>query len=81
MVRKIAPVGRGAGVYAEPKADDDDAPRRRVVLTDEQIKDAVKIYGDGVPIRIVAEEFGVSYGKMHSTLKAAGVQMRARSGK
>jgi hypothetical protein len=50
------------------------APREKAVAR------AVRLYGQGKAIRVIAEELDRSYGWVHAALVAAGVTLRGRGG-
>lgn len=88
MVRKIAPVGQGAGTFqgvevqgAAALAAVGDRRGRPAALTAEQRSDIVRRYVDGAAIREVAAAVGRSYGTVHRVLTEEGVAMRSRSGR
>jgi hypothetical protein len=85
MARKLAPVGEGAGTFqgvVQTAATlTFEAPRRTPPLNDAQRAEIVRSYVDGKPIRVIAAEFGRSYGTIHRVLVDAHVTMRGRNGR
>lgn len=85
--KRLAPVGKGAGVFKKPRPRAKrvvlpDSPakqaRARAALTEAQINEAVRFYEKGSTVRALALSFGVAYGTMHRRLVEAGVAMRGR---
>jgi DNA-directed RNA polymerase specialized sigma24 family protein len=86
MVRKLAPVGQGAGMFrgvetqratTEPAS----SSRRQPALNDAQRALIVSKYVDGWTVREVAAHVGRSYGTVHRVLQEQGVTMRGRNGR
>lgn len=53
---------------------------RRQPLTDDQVSKAIRMYGEGRPIAVIAEHLDTSYNNVRQRLIKAGVQLRPRGG-
>ena len=58
--------------------DNADVARRPKGLTHEQVREAVRLYADGLSVAKVAARFGLSPNGMDKALKRAGVVLRNR---
>lgn len=87
MVKKLAPVGQGAGTFqgvalqSAATLTPTSSSRRRPALTDAQRAEIVSKYVNGWTVREVAAYVGRSYGTVHRVLADEGVTMRGRNGR
>lgn len=85
MVRKLAPVGQGAGAFrgveVQRATTEPASGRRQPALNDAQRALIVSKYVAGWTVRAIAAHVGRSYGTVHRVLQEQGVTMRGRNGR
>lgn len=88
MVKKLAPVGQGAGTFQGVEAQSatlltaTSSARRRPAMSDEQRAEIVDQYVEqGRTVRQIASQVGRSYGTVHRVLREQHVTMRGRNGR
>lgn len=59
---------------------DEGAQLRCKPLTDEQVREATALYGDGKSLAAIAKHFDVSYNGVRQAFVRAGIQRRPRGG-